>query len=239
VVAPFSIPSESMLPGLFVGDYLLVAKWPYGWSRHSLPWSPPVFSGRLFGKAPARGDIVVFRNPANDHANYIKRVIGLPGDRVQMRDGSLLLNGKKVPQLRVADLLVPVSPNSPCPTGAGRNVALEREEGGVACRYHRYREILPGGRSYDIVDVESDGAADDTAEFRVPAGQYFLLGDNRDRSGDSRFPASAEGGIGFVPADDLVGRAGMLFFSTDGRADWLRPWTWWPAARPERVGQSL
>ncbi|MDB5717479.1 MAG: signal peptidase [Sphingomonas bacterium] len=239
IVAPFSIPSESMLPELEVGDYLIVAKWPYGWSRYSLPLSIPAFRGRILGAAPARGDVVVFKNPGNVRTDYIKRVIGLPGDRVAVRGGRLVLNGSIVPRVRVADLLVPVSPNSPCRPAPGLAVTLERdEEAGAICRYPRYRETLAGGREYDVIDL-GHVAADDTREFRVPAGHYFMLGDNRDRSADSRFPAAADGGTGFVPAENLVGRAASLVFSTDGTAAWTKPWTWWNATRRDRIGAAL
>ena len=240
VVAPFSIPSESMLPQLLVGDYLLVEKWPYGWSRYSFPLAWPPFAGRILGRSPARGDIVVFRNPADARVDYIKRVIGLPGDRVAMRRGTLILNGKAVPQLRVADLLVPVTPNSPCNPAPGLSVTLERaEDRGFACRYPRYRETLPGGRSYHVLDLGAVPQADEMAPLRVPAGHYFLLGDNRDRSADSRFAAEGQGGVGLVPAANLVGRAWLVVFSTDGHAAWAKPWTWWRAARGGRIGGRL
>lgn len=240
VVAPFAIPSESMLPLLRIGDVLLVAKWPYGWSRYSFPLAPPIFSGRLFGQAPARGDVVVFRNPADPDATYIKRVIGLPGDRIGMRRGAPVLNGKAVPQIRVADLLVPVTPGTPCREEVGLALRRERQpDGTVACRYPRYRETLPGGRTYDVVDLGRVAPADDVDPVRVPPGRYFLLGDNRDRSIDSRFPVSSGGGIGMVPAENLLGRAWLLFFSSDGSAELLKPWTWWAATRDDRIGASL
>ena len=240
VVAPFGIPSESMLPQLMVGDYLIVEKWPYGWSRHSFPLSWPGFAGRIGGRAPARGDVVVFKNPADARSDYVKRVIGLPGDSVAVRGGALILNGSAVPRVRLADLRLPLSPNSPCPQGDGRAGTREREEyGSLACRYPRYRETLPGGRSYDVLALDDSPQADDTPVFHVPAGRYFLLGDNRDRSADSRFPAAVGGGIGLVPAEDLVGRAWRIVFSTDGAASWARPWTWWRAARPGRIGTRL
>lgn len=240
VVAPFSIPSESMLPELFVGDYLLVEKWPYGWSRHSFPFSAPPFAGRLFGHEAKRGDVVVFKNPADDRTDYVKRVIGVPGDTVALARGRLVLNGAAVPRLRVADLLVAVSPNSPCRPAPGLAVLRERDaDGTIACRYPRYRETLPGGRSYDVLDLGSVPTADDRAAITVPAGRYFLMGDNRDRSADSRFAAAADGGIGLVPAENLVGRATLLVFSTDGSARWTKPWTWWRAARGARIGAPL
>ncbi len=240
VVAPFSIPSESMLPQLFVGDYLLVDKWPYGWSRHSFAVSALPFRGRLIGQEPERGDVVVFKNPADDRTDYVKRVIGLPGDRVALTDGRLTLNGKAIPKLRVADLLVPVSPNSPCRPARGLAFTREREaDGTAACRYPRYRETLPGGRSYDVLDLGDVTTADETAQITVPRGRYFLLGDNRDRSADSRFAPGADGGIGLVPAENLIGRAKLVAFSTDGSARWLQPWTWWKAARGARIGAPL
>jgi signal peptidase I len=239
VVAPFGIPSESMLPLLRKGDMLLVAKWPYGWSRFSV-WQALPIAGRLFGRAPARGDVVVFRNPADLRKTYIKRVIGLPGDRIGIRRGAPILNGRPLPQIRVADLLVPVTPGSPCREEAGLKLRRERQpDGTLACRYPRYRETLPGGRSYDVIDLGRVPAADDVAAARVPKGHYFLLGDNRDRSLDSRFPAAPGEGIGMVPAENLIGRAWLLFFSTDGSAELLKPWTWWPATRGTRIGASL
>jgi signal peptidase I len=239
IVAPFSIPSESMLPSLQIGDDLMVAKWPYGWSRHSFPRSIAPFSGRMLGRLPVRGDIVVFKNPADGRTDYIKRVIGLPGDRVAMRHGELILNGVAVPKLRVADLLVPVTAASPCRPQRGFRLATERQPDGTrACRYPRYRETLPGGRSHDVLDLGDMPAADDVATATVPAGHLFLLGDNRDRSADSRFPVSV-GGIGMVPTENLIGRALLLFYSTDGSAEWLKPWTWWTAARGERIGGRL
>jgi len=239
IVAPFSIPSESMLPRLLVGDYLFVAKWPYGYSRHSLPWSIPLIPGRILARQPARGDVVVFKNPADNRTDYIKRVIGLPGDLVQMKSGQLFLNGDPVPKVRVADFIDPVSPNSPCRPFPGGMLKAERQpDGGTACRYPRYRETLPGGRSYEVLDIGSV-APDDTPVFVVPEDQYFLMGDNRDRSADSRFPAMAGGGIGLVPEENLVGRALVTFFSTDGSAEWLKPWTWPTAARWSRIGEGF
>jgi len=239
IVAPFSIPSESMLPRLLVGDYLFVAKWPYGYSRHSLPWSIPLIPHRIFARAPDRGDIVVFKNPADNSTDYIKRVIGLPGDLVQVKGGQLILNGTPVPKVRIADFVDPVSPNSPCRPVPGGRIKLETlPDGGLVCRYARYRETLPGGRAYAVLDI-GETAADDTAVFVVPEGHFFLMGDNRDRSADSRFPAEIGGGIGMVPEENLVGRALVGFFSTDGSAEWLMPWTWFTAARWERIGEGF
>jgi signal peptidase I len=232
VVAPFSIPSESMQPRLLIGDSLIAAKWPYGYSRYSLPFGWPPIPGRLFARQPERGDVVIFRAPPGNQVNYIKRVIGLPGDTVQVRGGQLVLNGQPVPRVRIADLVVPASPNSPC---FSTLYAEKAAGGGGACRYRRYRETLPGGRSYDILDIGIT-AADDTELFRVPAGHLFMMGDNRDRSEDSRFPAHEGGGIGMVPEINLVGRALVVVYSTDGSAVPYKPWTWFSAVRRDRIG---
>lgn len=235
IIAPFSIPSESMQPRLLVGDYLLVAKWPYGYSRHSLPLSLPLIPGRILAETPERGDVAVFKAPPGNSVDYIKRVIGLPGDRIQMRAGELHLNDKPVPRMRVTDMVVKVSPNTRC-------FAPEFEradpKGGLYCSYPRYREILPNRRSYYVIDL-TDGLADTTEVYTVPAGHVFMMGDNRDNSLDSRFPAEAGGGIGFVPMENLVGRAVISVFSTDGSARWFLPWTWFTAARWNRIGEAF
>jgi len=237
VAAPFSIPSGSMLPRMMIGDYLFVAKWPYGFSRFSLPFGIISFDGRVLAAEPARGDTVVFRYPGGDGEDYVKRLIGLPGDQVQMKGGILFLNGEPVPKVRVADYLMPVTPNSPCRSVApGQVHVVARGDGQRFCAYPRYRETLPGGRSYEILD-QVDGRADDTPVFLVPEDHYFMMGDNRDDSEDSRFPRS-EGGVGFLPADHLIGRAMVTFFSTDGSAEWLKPWTWFSATRWERIGET-
>jgi signal peptidase I len=218
---------------MMIGDYLFVAKWPYGFSRFSLPFGLGSFDGRILAGEPERGDIVVFRHPL-DEQDWVKRVIGLPGDRVQMRRGQLFLNDKVVPKVRIGDLLVPVTPNSPC-----SEMARPVEEGGIRfCAYPRFRETLPGGRSYEVLDqIDAEGPPDDTEVFTVPAGHYYMMGDNRDESADSRYSLEREG-VGFLPRDYLIGRALITFFSTDGNAEWTRPWTWVSAARWERVGET-
>lgn len=238
VVAPFVIPSGSMLPRMMIGDFLFVGKWSYGYSRFSLPIEIGGWQGRLFGDIPQRGDVAVFRFPGSED-DYVKRVIGLPGDRVQMRDGALWLNGEPVPRVRVADYLMPITANSPCRTVIPEARRVVRDENGdLYCAFNRYRETLPGGRSYYVLDQVPDGPADDTPVFTVPAGHYFMMGDNRDDSQDSRFPR-AVGGVGFLPRDYLIGEALITFFSTDGSAEWLKPWTWIGAARWERIGETF
>ncbi|MGE5722579.1 MAG: signal peptidase I [Sphingomonadales bacterium] len=234
IAAPFNIPSGSMLPRMMIGDYLFVAKWPYGYSRYSFPFGILKFDGRLLKGSARRGDVVVFRLPDRNE-DLVKRVIGLPGDLVQMRGGTLYLNGNAAPKVRVADFLMPITANSPCrmvvPGGAR---IVTGPGGGKVCAYPRFRETLPGGRSYEVLD-QGATPADDTAVFVVPEGNYFMLGDNRDDSEDSRFPRSA-GGVAFLPEDYLIGRAFFTFFSTDGSAEWLKPWTWFTAARWNRIG---
>ena len=233
VFSPFSIPSGSMLPRLLVGDYLFITKWNYGYSKHSLPFSLPLIPGRLFGRDPARGDVVVFKAPPTED-DYIKRVIGLPGDTIQMRGGRLILNGVAVPQQQVGDFVVPDTPNYHCRPEFRDTDA----RGWTICRFRQYRETLPGGRSYRVLD-QGDGPADDTQVYTVPAGHVFLMGDNRDDSMDSRFPPMPGGGIGYVPLQNLEGRAAVTFWSTDGGAEWIKPWTWFTAARWERIGEGF
>jgi signal peptidase I len=235
VFSPFNIPSESMLPRLLKGDYLLAAKWPFGYSRHSLPFSAPLIPIRIFASQPERGDVVIFKAPPDDDIDYIKRVIGLPGDQVQVRNGQLVLNGKAIPRKRIGDFIVPISPNTHCyyPRFVG-----QLEDGTAACRYPQYRETMPGGRSYNVLDLDYT-PQDDTEPVVVPEGMLFLMGDNRDNSLDSRFPAIPGQGIGIVPQDNLVGKASVIMFSTDGGAEWIKPWTWLSAARWSRIGGTF
>lgn len=234
VVQPFNIPSGSMLPTLYIGDYLLVAKWPYGFSRYSFPFGFPPVRGRILANLPKRGDVVVFRVPA-ENADLIKRVIGLPGDTVELRDGELILNGHAVAREPIPPVAVPVSVNSPCrviPPATPTVVALKNHRD---CMFKAYLETLPGGPSYTVLDQIAHSEGDDFGPVRVPAGHLFLMGDNRDDSLDSRF-AGFEGGIGMVPLEDLIGRAMVTFWSTDGSASYWEPWTWFSALRGSRIG---
>ena len=207
---PFSIPSGSMRPTLLEGDYLFVTKWAYGYSRHSLPFSPPIFSGRIWGSDPQRGDVVVFKFPPNPSLDYIKRVIGLPGDKIQMKDGQLYINGTAVPREKTGQI------DNPDVTEVDRPVDV-------------YRETLPNGVSYDTLDLSPNSIGDNTREFEVPEGHYFMMGDNRDNSTDSRFS------VGFVPAENLVGRANVIFFSIADGASPLEIWKWPSLMRVSRL----
>ena len=234
--APFSIPSGSMLPNLYIGDYLFVAKWPYGYSRFSFPFGVARFHGRILGGLPERGDVVVFRYPGGGDEDYVKRVIGLPGDEIAVRGGVVILNGRPIPRRRLADFAMPVSPNSRC-RGKGAVHETAGPAGERLCLFPHYRETLPGGRSYEVLDQVSDWDTDDFGPVTVPEGRLFVMGDNRDDSADSRVPLE-EQGVGMLPVENLLGRATVAFWSTDGSAQWLKPWTWFSAARWDRIGHS-
>lgn len=237
IFAPFSIPSGSMLPTLYIGDYVVAAKWPYGFSRYSFPFAFPPFPGRVLASLPERGDVVVFR-PDGAGSDLIKRVIALPGDTVEMRNGSLLLNGRRVARSGMQPVAIPITANSPCRVVAGASQMIRQAQGQQLCVYPTYVETLPTGVSYRIIDQVDGAAGDDFPETKVAAGKIFVMGDNRDDSFDSRFSA-AEGGIGFVPMENVIGRATMVFWSTDGSAGYLKPWTWFSALRADRIGKTF
>ena len=232
--SPFSIPSESMLPRLMNGDYLLAAKWPYGISRHSLPFDLPLPDGRLLPAAPKHGDIVIFKHPV-DGRDYIKRVIGLPGDSVGVVGGQIVLNGRLVPHAQMRDAVIAQSANTGCAWGGEDRADAA---GNRFCNYARFRETLPGGIRHDVLDFGLT-PGDSFAPETVPEGMIFVMGDNRDNSRDSRWPAAAGDAVGLVPQDRLVGRAAFIVWSTDGSSEWLKPWTWFSAARWNRIGDTL
>ncbi|HET9810457.1 MAG TPA: signal peptidase I [Sphingomicrobium sp.] len=238
VFAPFSIPSGSMLPTLRIGDYLLVAKWPYGYSRYSFPFQFPPISGRIASNLPERGDVVVFVTPGANGTDFIKRVIGLPGDTVEIRDGDVYLNGKQLPKADMEPLAIPISANSPCRVVGGATPMIRRSGDRSACVYPTYRETLPNGVSYRTIDQVEYSPGDNLPPTIVPKGRLFLMGDNRDDSLDSRF-STVEGGIGMIPIDHVVGRATLIFWSTDGSASYWKPWTWFSALRTDRLATTI
>ena len=241
VAKPFYIPSESMMPGLLTGDRLVVTKYPYGWS-----WVSPSFhilpplEGRVFGRLPERGDVVIV-TPPGTRTDYIKRVIGLPGDVIRMVDGQLFINGQPVKRQAEAPDMVPVDVNSPC--GSDRDPALydfrvRGADGKMYCRVPVVRETLPGGRTYETVEL-GRSSEDTFGPVTVPANHLWLMGDNRDDSADSRVPEWQGGLGGPVPWENIGGRAEFITFSLDGSTVWWNPLTWIEALRHGRAGRSL
>ncbi len=213
---PFNIPSGSMIPTLLIGDYLFVSKPSYGYSRYSLPFALPAFEGRVWFEQPERGDVAVFKLPTDNSTDYIKRIIGLPGDRIAVYGGILHINGEPVRRERIADYID------------------ERPDGDFA-QYVQYLETLPNGVRHPIIERGDTEAMDETEEYVVPAGHYFMMGDNRDNSQDSR----VLGRVGYVPVENLVGRAEFLFFSTDGGAELWEFWKWPLATRFGRLFNAV
>jgi signal peptidase I len=191
---PFDIPTGSMIPTLLIGDYLVVSKFSYGWSKHSVPMSPPLFKGRILASEPKRGDVIVFKHPVDNSNDFIKRLIGLPGDKIQVTNGVLRINGASVKLERTEDFI-----------GApGTCNRMGRSDIKIA----RYIETLPNGVKHEILDCSPNSAGDNTHEYVVPPGFYFMMGDNRDNSNDSRFNE-----LGFIPRENLVGRARIIHMS--------------------------
>ncbi|MCB1505080.1 MAG: signal peptidase I [Hyphomicrobiaceae bacterium] len=204
---PFNIPSGSMKSTLLVGDYLFVSKLSYGYSKYSFTSSFDLFNGRIFSAEPKRGDVIVFKLPRDNTTDYIKRLIGLPGDEIIVRGGVLYINGAEVPRVPDGEFTT-------------------REDGGPPRRIKRYKETLPNGVTYSVLDSEPSGPFDNVGPYKVPEGHYFMMGDNRDNSTDSR----AQWGVGYVPFENLIGRAEIIFFSAavdePGAMSWTRPWQW-------------
>ncbi|HMN52019.1 MAG: signal peptidase I [Xanthobacteraceae bacterium] len=208
---PFNIPSGSMKATLLVGDYIFVSKYSYGYTKYSVPFALIPFSGRIWAGMPERGDVAVFRNPKEESNDYIKRVIGLPGDKIQMKNGVVHINGQPVKREKIEDWI------SDEPGDSGRRIT-------------RYRETLPNGRTYETLDL-GETFYDNTREYEVPPGHYFMMGDNRDNSQDSR----VESAVGFVPFENFIGRAELIFFSlSEGTSIW-QLWLWPTEVRWGRI----
>ena len=214
---PFNIPSGSLIPTLLIGDYLFVSKYSYGYSRYSIPFGPPVMSGRVWASEPKRGDVAVFKLPKDNSTDYIKRVIGLPGDKIQMIDGILHINGKAVERKRVEDYRT-------------------TDAYGRPSEVPQYDETLPNGVTHRVIERDGDhGYWDNTYVYTVPANHFFMMGDNRDNSTDSRDESS----VGFVPFENFVGRAEIIFFSIDESASAWQIWEWPWTVRWNRIFQSI
>jgi len=210
IFEPFHIPSSSMKPGLLIGDYIFVTKYSYGYSRYSFPFSPKLFSGRIFFKSPKRGDVVVFRLPSDPSVNYIKRIIGLPGDVIKVMNGQVFINRKPVPKNFIGNFI----------DDDGSNIGT-------------FKETLPNGKEVIVLDQSDDMPQDNTKSYVVPLGHYFMMGDNRDNSQDSRFLTQ----VGYVPQENLVGKAGIIFFSVD-RPFW-QFWYWLDSVRTGRLFKTI
>jgi signal peptidase I len=239
IAKPFYIPSESMMPGLLVGDRLIVTKYPYGWSWVSATFHllPPM-QGRIMAHLPERGDVVIVTPPGSSE-DYIKRVIGLPGDRLEVRGGTVILNDIAVKREERGDRRVAVDANQSCDPVEypGR---LVRGAGGIQyCQLPIVRETLPNGRTYDTIDLGYDPSVDDFAAITIPADHVFLMGDNRDRSADSRVSLVRRGLGGPVPFENVGGRAEFITFSFDGSGSWWNPISWVTSLRSGRAGHSL
>ena len=256
IAKPFYIPSESMMPVLLKGDRLVVTKYPYGWSYVSPtipnpvaifrslvlgtgePWGVtlPFINGRFLGSLPKRGDVVIITPPGKNE-DYIKRVIGLPGDTVAVRNGRLILNGRPVKAQQEAPVMIPVDENAPCTPDQFPDDLVQTAQGAF-CRLPIVRETLPGGPTYDTIDL-GYSPGDNYEPVKIPAGHVFVMGDNRDRSADSRYPTFEQGLGGPVPWENIGGRAEFLTFSLDGSTQLWNPISWFRAFRSGRAGNSL
>ena len=239
IAKPFYIPSESMMPGLLTGDRLVVTKYPYGWSFVSPTFHLlPFMKGRVLGRLPERGDVVI-TSPPGVKQDYIKRVIGLPGDRIEVRGGIIILNGVPVKRGPKQSRMIPIDENTPC-TDLRYDGLMSSGSGDTRlCDMPVYRETLPNGRSYDTIDLGNQSQGDDFAAITIPENHLFLMGDNRDNSSDSRFPIDQGGLGGPVPWENIGGRAEFITFSLDGTSRLTNPVSWFSALRSGRAGSSL
>ncbi|MET0546335.1 MAG: signal peptidase I [Caulobacterales bacterium] len=213
---PFTIPSESMVPTLLTHDYIFVNKFAYGYSKHSMPFSPPLFNGRILDKAPNRGDVIVFKLPSDNKTDYIKRLIGLPGDHIQVKGGALYINDKPVQREQMPEV-------------------VDEDEYGVVRNVARWKETLPNGKSYITYDLVPNGGLDDTDVYVVPAGHFFMMGDNRDNSQDSRVLSM----VGYVPEENLIGKAELVFLSFNDGASLFNPISWFSEFRGSRFCKQI
>ncbi len=239
VAKPFFIPSESMMPTLLKGDRLVVTKYPYGWSYISPSFHVlPFIEGRLFGRLPKRGDVVIV-TPRHENSDYIKRVIGLPGDTIALAGGVVFINGEPVKRVSKGTLFLPIDTNVPCDADKLPGRRVIGKDGRLYCALPRYRETLPNGVSYDTIDLGEFPQVDEMEPVTIPEGQVFLMGDNRDQSADSRVPAAFNGLDGPIPVENLGGRAEFITFSLDGNSSLWNPISWFTALRAGRAGTSL
>ena len=213
VAEPFNIPSGSMKPNLLVGDFIFVTKWSYGYSKHSLPFSIPLIPKKIFSNIPNRGDIVVFKTPEDNRTDYIKRVIGLPGDKIRVTNGEIYLNENKILRKKLNDFI-----------DNDKNAFIKRIR-----KYLEYHDDL----TFEVLDIMDDGIADNTKLFLVPEGHFFVMGDNRDNSQDSRFKT-----VGFIPIENLVGKARFIFFSLEN-SRFLEIWKWPKSIRGNRIFKKI
>ncbi len=213
VAEPFNIPSGSMKPNLLVGDFIFVTKWSYGYSKHSLPFSIPLIPKKIFSNIPNRGDIVVFKTPEDNRTDYIKRVIGLPGDKIRVTNGEIYLNENKILRKKLNDFI-----------DNDKNAFIKRIR-----KYQEYHDDL----TFEVLDIMDDGIADNTKLFLVPEGHFFVMGDNRDNSQDSRFKT-----VGFIPIENLVGKARFIFFSLEN-SRFLEIWKWPQSIRGNRIFKKI